>query len=250
LTQILAALAPAITSAQSQPLTAFGVDPRAYADPASDPTPIARMLHHVAEMTGLHLPEVYHCPNDAGGLSFLFALPPAIGIGMGARATGPKQALAFVAARHGSYYRPGNYIRQLVPTGTGLRTWVFAAIRLLSPKFPIPASMEPTVLEYVEIIRAQLTGPQRDTLRSLTQKLLEAAPELDMKRWMAGVDLSADRLGLLLGNDLKVANAVVDASPEEASIVSKKDRLRELLAYSVSEEYFEVRKALGIALGG
>jgi hypothetical protein len=32
--------------------------------------------------------------------------------------------------------------------------------------------------------------------------------------------------------------------------VTKKDRLRELLAYSVSEEYFEVRKALGIALGG
>jgi hypothetical protein len=95
-----------------------------------------------------------------------------------------------------------------------------------------------------------MTGPQRDALRSLTQKLLEAAPELDMKRWMAGVDLSADRLGLLLGNDLKIANAVIDASPDDASVVSKKDRLRELLVYSVSEQYFELRKALGIALGG
>jgi tetratricopeptide (TPR) repeat protein len=250
LTAIFAALAPAITATQSQPLTAFGVDPRAYADPASDPTPMARMLHHIAEVTGMHLPEVYHCLNDAGGLSFLFAIPPAIGVGMGARASGPKQALAFVAARHVSYYRPGNYIRQLVPTGTGLRTWLFAAIRLVAPKFPIPAAMEPAVKESLEAVRSQLTGPQRDTLRSLTQKLIEAAPELDMKRWMAGVDLSADRLGLLLGNDLKVSNAVVEASPEEVSIVTKKDRLRELLAYSVSEEYFEVRKALGIALGG
>jgi hypothetical protein len=33
-------------------------------------------------------------------------------------------------------------------------------------------------------------------------------------------------------------------------VISKKDRLRELLAYSVSEPYFELRKALGIALGG
>lgn len=250
LTAIFAALSPAIAATQSQPLTAFGVDPRSYADPASDPTPMARMLHHVAEMTGMHLPEVYHCPNDAGGLSFLFALPPAIGIGMGARASGPQQALAFVAARHVSYYRPGHYTRQLVPTGTGLRTWLFASIRLVSPNFPIPAQMELVTKECVEAIRTQLTGPQRDALRSMTQKLLEAAPELDMKSWMAGVDLSADRLGLLLGNDLKIANAVIEASPEDAAVISKRDRLRELLVYSVSESYFELRKALGIALGG
>jgi hypothetical protein len=67
---------------------------------------------------------------------------------------------------------------------------------------------------------------------------------------MAGVDLSADRLAFVLSNDLKVANAVIDASAEETSVVFKKDRLRELLAYSVSEQYFELRKALGIALGG
>jgi serine/threonine protein kinase/tetratricopeptide (TPR) repeat protein len=250
LTAIFAALSPAVIATQSQPLTSFGVDPRNYADPASDPTAMARMLHHVAEMIGLNLPEVYHCPQDSGGLSFLFSLPPAIGIGMGARAGGPQQALAFVAARHVSYYRPGHYIRQLLPTGTGLRTWLFAAIRLVSPNFPIPATMEAPARECIDVIRAQLTGPQRDALRSLTQKLLEAAPELDMKRWMAGVDLSADRLGLLLGNDLKIANAVIDASPEDASVVSKKDRLRELLIYSVSEQYFELRKSLGIALGG
>jgi tetratricopeptide (TPR) repeat protein len=250
LTAIFATLAPAIIATQSQPLTNFGIDPRNYADPASDPTAMARMLHHVAEMTSMHLPEVYHYPNDPGGLSFLFALPPAIGIGMGARAGGPQQALAFVAARHVSYYRAGHYIRQLVPTGTGLRTWLFASIRLVVPKFPIPGTMEAAAKECIEAIRTQLTGPQRDALRSLTQKLLEAAPELDMKSWMAGVDLSADRLGFALSNDLKVANAVIDASPDDASVVTKKDRTRELLIYSVSEEYFELRKGLGIALGG
>ena len=250
LTAIFATLAPAITASQSQPLTNFGIDPRNYADPASDPTAMARMLHHVAEMTAMHLPEVYHYPNDPGGLSFLFALPPAIGIGMGARAGGPQQALAFVAARHVSYYRAGHYIRQLVPTGTGLRTWLFAAIRLIVPKFPIPPTMEAAAKECIEAIRTQLTGPQRDALRSLTQKLLEAAPELDMKSWMAGVDLSADRMGFVLSNDLKVANAVIEASPDDASVVTKKDRTRELLVYSVSEEYFELRKSLGIALGG
>ncbi|HET8933350.1 MAG TPA: tetratricopeptide repeat protein [Polyangiales bacterium] len=250
LTAILATLSAAISATQSQPLAAFGVDPNAYADPASDPTPMARMLNYTAEMAGVTLPELYHCPNDEGGLSFLFAAPPAIGIGMGAHAAGPQQALAFVAARHVSYYRGGSFIRQLVPTGTGLRGWLFAAIRMVAPHFPIPAQMEPTVQECLEAIRTQLTGPQRDTLRSLTQKLLEAAPELDMKAWMAGVDLTADRMGFLLANDLKISSAVIDASPDEVAVVSKRDRLRELFAYSVSEPYFELRRALGIALGG
>ncbi len=106
------------------------------------------------------------------------------------------------------------------------------------------------VRECVEAIQRQLPGPQRDTLRSLTQKLLEAAPELDMKAWMAGVDLTADRVGFVLSNDLKIANAVIEASPEDASSVGRKDRLRELLAFSVSEPYFELRKRIGIALGG
>jgi hypothetical protein len=250
LTTIFAMLTPAIISTQSQPLTSFGVDPRNYTDPASDPTAMGRMLHHVAEMTATRLPEVYHRPNDPGGLSFLFASPPAIGIGAGARAGGPQQALAFVAGRHASYYRSGHYIRQLVPTGTGLRSWLFASIRMLSPKFPIPAAMENQVKEHIDAIRAHLSAPQRDGLRSMTQKLLEAAPELDMKGWMAGVDLSADRLGFVLSNDLKLSNAVIEASPEDTSVLSRKDRLRELLVYSISEQYFELRKAIGISLGG
>lgn len=249
LTAIFATLTPAIVSAQSQPLSSFGIDARNYTDPAGDPTAMGRMLAHVADMTSTRLPEVYHAPNDVGGLSFLFTAPPAIGIGQGARAGGPQQALAFVAGRHLSYYRPGHYIRQLVPTGTGLRTWLFAAIRTVSPKFPIPATMESSVKECIEQIRTHLTGPQRDALRSMTQKLLEAAPELDMKGWMAAVDLSADRVGFVLSNDLKVSQAVIEASPEDVAVISRKDRQRELLVYSTSEPYFELRKALGISLG-
>jgi hypothetical protein len=109
--------------------------------------------------------------------------------------------------------------------------------------------MESHVRECVAAISQQLVGPQRDALRSMTQKLLEAAPELDMKSWMAGVDLTADRIGFVLSNDLKIANAVIEASPEDASSVGRRDRARELLAYSTSEQYFELRKRIGIALG-
>ena len=250
LTAIFAALQSAVVVTQSRELASFGVHEQYRVDPDTDPAAMARMLGHVADASATHLPSVYHCPQDPGGLSFLFASPPAIGIGEGAKAGGPQQALAFVAGRHLSYYRHGHYLRQLVPTGTGLRAWLIGAIRLVAPRFPAPANMEEHVRECVEAIGRQLVGPQRDAVRSMTQKLLDAAPELDMRSWMAGVDLSADRIGFVLSNDLKIANAVIEASPEDSSSVSRKERMSELLAYSVSEQYFELRKHIGIALGG
>ncbi len=250
LTQILAALTPAAIAAQAQTLRALGIDERNRANPANDPTAIGRMMDHVAESTGIRLPPIYHRPQDQGGISFLFVSPPAIGIGQAAAAGGPQQALAFVAGRHLSYYRGGHFMRRMVPTGTGLRAWLMAAIRTVNPKFAVPASMEPHIKEALVAIKTHLSGPQRDALRSMTQKLLEAAPELDLKRWVAGVDYTADRVGFVLANDLKVAQAVIEASPEDSAAVSRKDRAQELLRYSVSEPYFELRHRLGIALGG
>ncbi|MGD8860371.1 MAG: protein kinase [Myxococcales bacterium] len=250
LTAIFATVMPAVVATQSQKLGDFGISERERVDPVNAPTAMARMLAHVAENTTTHLPPVYDVLHDAGGLSFLFTNPPAIGVGQGAKAGGPQQALAFVAARHLSYFRPGHYVRQIVPTGTGLRAWLLGAIRMVMPKFPVPPAMEQQVKEAVSALGHHLSAPQRDALRSLTQKLLEAAPELDMKAWMAGVDLTADRIGFVLSNDLKIANAVIEASPEDASSIGRKDRMRELLAYSTSEPYFELRKRVGIALGG
>lgn len=250
LTAIFATLQPAVIATQAQALHSLGIGEHLRIDPVSDPTAIVRMLAHVSETTTTYLPPVYDAPHDPGGLSFLFSSPPAIGIGGGAKAGGPQQALAFVAARHLCYYRNGHLMRQLVPTGTGLRAWLIASIRTIVPRFPAPATMENQVRNAVDAITTHLGGPQRDALRSMTQKLLEAAPELDMKEWMAAVDLTADRLGFILSNDLKLANAVIEASPEDSASVSRKDRLRDLLAYSTSEQYLELRRRIGIALGG
>jgi tetratricopeptide (TPR) repeat protein len=250
LTAIFNYVQPAVVATQSQELSRFGTDARYKADIASDPRPICRVLDHASRATLVKLPDVYYCPEDPGGLSFLYTSPPAIGIGHAGAGDSPQQALAFVAARHLSYYRAGHFIRNLVPTGTGLRAWLMASIRTVMPKFPVPPALEAHVKSCNMAIEKFLTGPQRDGLRSLTQKLLGTAPELDMKRWVAGVDLTADRVGLIVSNDLKLANAVIMASPEESSSVSTKERERELLRYSISEEYYELRRRLAIALGG
>ncbi|AKF09165.1 protein kinase domain-containing protein [Sandaracinus amylolyticus] len=249
LTDIFTTIAPAVIAVRSQPLSAFRLDASKKRDAKSDSAEMARSLHHASQVTRIALPELYYRDDDAGGLSFVFASPVAVGLGKGARAGGPAQALSFVAARHLAFTKGGMVLRHLVPTGSGLRAWLLAAIKSVVPQFPIPGDLASSVEEHMGAFKKHLSGPQQETLRSLVQKLLSAAPELDLKRWTAAVDLTADRIGFIVANDLEIASALVRASPEESSAVPQKDRLRELHLYSVSEQYLALRHKLGVAIG-
>ena len=93
------------------------------------------------------------------------------------------------------------------------------------------------------VTRPRLTGGVRDTLQSLVTKLLNAGA-IDLKKWTNGVDLSADRVGLVLAHDLEVALEMVRALDDSGA----KERAKELLLFAVSEEYFNLRTKLGIGI--
>lgn len=249
LTAIFAMLEPAAIATRSQPLTAFGVDAGQKRQAATDKATMSQMLHYAGGVIAVPPPDLFYLPNDSGGLSFLFAQPPAIGLGKGALADLPPKALAFVAGRHLAFLRPGHYIRHLVPTGGGLRAWLLAAIKCTTPQFPVPGDLAGQVDEHLAAVKKHLPPPQQEHLKSLVQKLLAAAPELNLKRWVGAVDLTADRVGFVLANDLQMATAVIDQSADNISGVAKKDRSKELFLYSVSETYLTLRYKLGISIG-
>lgn len=136
-----------------------------------------------------------------------------------------------------------------MPTGSGLRAWLLASIKTANPQFPIPGDMAANVEEHLAAFKKHMSPQQIESLKSHVHKLLAAAPELNLKRWVAAVDMTADRVGFVLANDLEIATAVVKASPEDAAAISQKDRLKELHLYSVSESYLELRQKLGIQIG-
>lgn len=249
LTAIFSTIVPAVVGTRSQPLASFNVATNQKRDAATDQAAMAQMLHYASGVTDVTLPDVYYRESDAGGLSFLFADKPSIGLGKAALAGGPAQALAFIAGRHLSFFRGGHYLRHIVPTGSGLRAWLLASIKTANPQFPIPGDMAPQVEEHLAAFKKHLSPQQVESLKSHVHKLLAAAPELNLKRWVAAVDMTADRVGFLLANDLEIASAVVKASPEDAAAISQKDRLKELHLYSVSESYLELRQKLGIQIG-
>ncbi len=246
LTAIFTIIEPAVLKKNGQPLEALGYQ-QAYAlDLSRHPYPMSQTLFYAAGVLGMEPPLTFQNPNDGSGVSFLHAHTPAIVLGAAALATElPTQAAAFIAARHLTYYRPGLYLRHLVPTGTGLRAWLFAAIKLISPTFPIAKELEGQVKENLAVIEPLMVGPLRDQLASVVTKLLQSGA-IDLKKWVAAVDLSADRAGFVIANDLELANEMIKAADEASSAVQQKERLKELLLFAVSEEYFALRQRLVI----
>jgi tetratricopeptide (TPR) repeat protein len=250
LTQIFAIVEPAVFRKNGQPLEALGYQAAYAVDLAVHPYPMSQTIHYAAGVLGMDAPPTFQNPNDGGGVSFLHAHTPSIVLGASALAPEiPTQAAAFVAARHLTYYRPGYYVRHLVPTGTGLRAWLFAAIKLIVPAFPVANELEAAVRDNGKAIEAAVLGPQRDQLASAVTKLLQGGA-IDLKKWVAAVDLTADRAGFVIANDLELAQEMVKAADEASAAVAQKDRLKELLLFSVSEAYFALRQRLGINIDG
>jgi tetratricopeptide (TPR) repeat protein len=248
LTRIFALIQPVVVAARTQPLQALGYDTRYALDTSRHPYPMSQTLYYAGGVLGMGHVKVFQNPNDPGGLGFIHAHEPSILLGQAALETQVStQMLAFLAGRHLAYFRPGYYVRHLIPTGTGLKAWLFAAIKHCVPNFPIAPDLAGPVAEAMQSMQAMVVGPQKDLLTSTVSKLLQSGGAIDLKRWVAGIDLTADRVGFVLAHDLQTATELIRAVEHESS-VPVKERMKEIVLFSVSEEYFTIRRKLRIAI--
>jgi hypothetical protein len=246
---VFALIEPIVIARRSQTIQELGYDPSYAIDVPSHPAPVCQSLYYAAGVLGIAVPASYENPNDPGGISFLFATEPSLVLGRTAlRPDVPLQPAAFIAGRQLTFLRPGLYLRHLLASGTALKSWFFAAIKLTSPQFPVSAELEGAVNEACKALDTGLQGQARDHLTRVVAKLLTSGAALDLKRWVAGVDLTADRAGFLLAHDLETATQVIKASDESSSAVPIDERFKELALFSVGPQYLELRRRLLIAV--
>ena len=72
--------------------------------------------------------------------------------------------------------------------------------------------------------------------------------------YLGGYDVAAMLGGnadqqIVLCNDLETAAKMVSTEPVPVGGMSAKDKIRELVLYSISEEYFTIRQHLGLNIG-
>ncbi|HEY8943332.1 MAG TPA: tetratricopeptide repeat protein, partial [Polyangiaceae bacterium] len=249
LTSVFALIEPAVVARRSAGLAELGYDEGWLVNVEEHAAPVCQSLYYAGGVLGIAVPPCFENPNDPGGVSFLFAQEPSLVLGVTAlRPDVPLRVAAFIAAHKLAYLRPGMYVRHLLASGTALKAWLFAAIKLTSPTFPVAPELEGAVNEAVSALDSLVQGQARDHLTRVVAKLLTSGAALDLKRWVAAVDLTADRAGFLVSHDLMTALEVIRASEEGVSALPIEDRVKELVSYSVSPDYLELRRRLVITV--
>lgn len=239
----------------AHPHKAFGLRRKDRRDVANDQLVFSRIFYYAAQVLGvMPPPDVYLQENQPGEIQLANTLEktqliPSFVVGRNLLQGRPEKEVAFVAARKLCQVRPQHYLRMALTTNTELKVAFLSAIALVTPNFPIPGDLVPTVQGYVAEIRPRIPHQVLEQLGMLVAKFMQNAPEVDLARWGHAVDATSYRAGFILCGDLEVAARMVSAEPVVVGGPQVKDKVKELVLYSVSEEYFAVRRQLGLTIG-
>lgn len=225
------------------------LDRRFRQDPATSTITFAKTFGWAAQVLGVAMPELYVRNDVEGALIAVPATPPASVAGRTVLTGFTPQELTFIVGKHLSSYRGEHYIRNLFPTLNELKVILFAGVKIVIPDFAIPGEMAQAVNATASELVRHMQPVQRESLRVVVQKWMEDGAKADLKRWVQAIEITACRAGLLLCADLEIGKKIIAAEPQLPGDLPPPEKMKELLIFSVSEQYFNLRKTLGIAVG-
>jgi hypothetical protein len=126
---------------------------------------------------------------------------------------------------------------------------LFAGMKMVQPDTPVPGEMVAQINATAVELAKFMQPLNIEGLRLVVRKFMEDGAKANIKRWSQAVELTACRAGLLLCGDLEIAKRIIAAEPQVPGDLPPQDKLKELVLFSVSPQYFVLRKTLGIAIG-
>ncbi len=130
------------------------------------------------------------------------------------------------------------------PSVAELTTLVAAAIGLCMPR-----SLPSDAIAMTKQLDQTLELSSKVRLTELVEGFMKDGVVIDAAGMLRDLELFAGRVGLLACSDLTVAARQVTIESRATIGLRPTERVRDLLAFSVSEAHLRIREALGLALG-
>lgn len=254
----------AIAATTAQPVTAFGLSPEARTDLDHDGRPVSRIVKYVAGVLAIDPAPMVWMQEDGDGLRVANTvglgadrqkLVPSLLVGGPQLAKNDERELAFEVGKRMAYLRPERFLSLAVGTLPKLESAFQAAILASGVKinafdgkvFDVDSD---EAKKLAASLQKQVPGPLLEQIGDWSERLSGRVGNGLISNWRAATDLTANRVGLIVANDLEIAAKGIATEGASLSSMSVKERLRDLLAYSVSESYFQVRRHLGLHVRG
>jgi hypothetical protein len=253
---VFAAVSQAVAGAKAREHKEWGLKRKDKRDVANDQLLFSKVFNYVVQVLGVPQPELYLRPESPGELDLANArekgqLTPSFVVGANLLQGRAEKELAYVIGKKLTLMRPDHFVRwpTVVPTVAELKVVFLAAMRLVQPKFEVKADLQQPVGQYLQVLPKLVPPQMLEQLSAVVQRFIAAKGEADISRWSNAVDMTATRAGLLICNDLDVAARVVQTEPVSIGVAEPKDKIRDLLLWSISDEYFTLREHLGLVIG-
>jgi tetratricopeptide (TPR) repeat protein len=251
--KIMEAIAPAALQAKIAQLKIQGkspvLDPRFKQDPATSTVTFAKTFGWAAQVLGVNVPMLYVRSDVPGSILAVPAAPPASIAGQTVLTGFKPEELTFICGKHLAGYRAENYIRNLFPTQAELTIMLFAGVMIANPSTPMPPDMAQQIRTTAQELAKYMPPVQLEALRVAVKRFLDEGAKANIKVWNQSAELTASRAGLLVCGDLSIAKKIISSEPQLPGDLSIGEKMKELLLFSISDEYAKLRKLLGISIG-
>jgi golgin subfamily B member 1 len=253
--EILRASAPAAIAARVEALSGgpAGVQQgKAALDPArrQDPTSTASVVRTFAwasQVLGVPLPELFVLDDVPGGLAAAQVAVPSTAVGPEVVSGPSLQDLAFLSARHLTYYRPEHYALVFFPTLVEITTLFLAAVTTVLSDLPVPSSIEEAVTRIRRDIEERSDDEAKAALDDGVRRFEREGGRVDLGGFLRSVELSACRAGLVVCADLAVAARILREEERAIGGLTSRDRVADLLVYCAEDKLPVLREWLGVA---
>ena len=250
----------ALAGGTAQPVTAFGLAPDGRADLDRDPRAATRMIKYVSGVLAIEPAPMVWMQETGDGLRVANTvglgaerqrLVPSLLVGAPVFGKTDERELAFEIGKRMAYLRPERFV--MLALGTLPKVEAAFAAAVLAGGAPMETSDgkawdggSDEAKKLSLQLKQQVPGPLLDQVGELSAKLSGRVGNGLIAGWRTATDLTANRVGLIVCNDFETAARAIATEGAALSTMAVKDRLRDLLAYAVSESYFQVRRHLGL----
>ncbi len=242
--KIFASILGPLRKAKVQPIARFGFTQADQQDPNTSTVTLVRALANASKALSLPVPYIFLRQTQPGGLAFVPSDPIASFSGQGLLSGFSQQELAFAAAKHLAYYRNEHYVRVLFPTVQELTAILLGAIKVVKADQAVTPEAEAVAQQLMPLLAADPVAAEG--LRKVVRIFLEQGGSSNIKKWYQSVELTATRAGFLMCGDLEIVKKMINLEPGLPGDLSATEKLKDVVSFSLSPAYFQLREALGI----
>ena len=252
-TQIMALLYRGLAHGLARKHRELGLNPKKPGLSLEDQLPFCGVYKYVSSRLmplGFATPQMFLQRNQAIGIRNANVLPAAVEVGADMLQAKSDKELAFWISKRLCWMMPDHYLGSLGYTTEMLRLFFMVALHVANPQLVPLASLSPdapTLLGFIED-----AAREEPTLIMNLQKLaghfLKSGKNPNLSQWLIHAEHTTNRLGFLMCGDLGVAAECIKRDPVQISKASAREKIQELVLFSISEEYFALRQQLGFAL--